>query len=74
MFAWFLPYSDSRREIFGKKFRQKILPKDGKKIRPVQNFGNLAVQELPFCLSYRLFGSLMPAVHAFEEESLISLN
>jgi hypothetical protein len=60
MFARFLPYRDSRREISGKKFRQKILPKDGKRIRPVQNFGNLAVRELPFYLLYCLFGSLMP--------------
>ncbi len=60
MFAQFLPYRDSRREIFGKKFRQKFLPKDYKRIRPVQNFRNLAVRELPFYLLYHLIGSLMP--------------
>jgi hypothetical protein len=45
----------------GMSDRRKILPKDGKRIGPVRNCGNLAVQELPFRLSYRLFGSLMPA-------------
>jgi hypothetical protein len=37
-----------------------MLPKDSKIIRPVQNFLILTVRELPFRLSYRLFGSLMP--------------
>ncbi len=48
------------RKSLRKKFRQKILPRDGKRIRPVLNFGNLAVRELPFHLLYHLFGSLMP--------------
>ncbi len=52
-------------EIFGKKFRQKSLHKDKKIIRPVWNFGNLAVRELPFRLVYHLFGSLMPALTSF---------
>jgi hypothetical protein len=37
-----------------------MLPKDGKIIRPVRNFLILTVRELPFCLSYSLFGSLIP--------------
>jgi hypothetical protein len=61
MFACFLPYHDSRRENVGKKIGWKILPKDGKRMRLVQIFGILAVRELPFCLRYLTFGSLMPA-------------
>jgi len=60
--------------LVGKSLEKNLDKKYCKSIRPVQNSGNLAVRELPFCLSYRLFGSLMPAVHSFEEESLISLN
>ena len=60
MFACFLPYRDSRWENVGKKIGQKILPKDGKRMRPVHIFGILAVQELPFRLRYCSFGSLMP--------------
>jgi hypothetical protein len=44
----------------GKKIGQKILPKDGKRMRPVRIFGILAVRELPFLLRYHSFGSLMP--------------
>jgi hypothetical protein len=58
MFACFLPYSDSHQENMGKKIRWKILPKDGKRIRPVQIFGILAVRELPFHLRYRSFACL----------------
>jgi hypothetical protein len=43
MFACFLPYRDSHWENMGKKIGQKILPKDGKRMRPVQIFGILAV-------------------------------
>jgi hypothetical protein len=43
MFACFLPYRDSCRENEGKKIGQKILPKDGKRMRPVHIFGILAV-------------------------------
>jgi hypothetical protein len=43
-----------------KKIGQKILPKDGKRMRPVQIFGILAVRELLFRLRYHSFGSLMP--------------
>jgi hypothetical protein len=60
IFACFLPYNDSHRENIGKKIGQKILPKDGKRMRPVRIFGILAVRELPFCLRYCSFGSLMP--------------
>jgi hypothetical protein len=59
MFACFLPYRDSLWENVGKKICRKILPKDGKRMRPVQIFGNLAVQELPFRLRYHSFGSHM---------------
>jgi hypothetical protein len=38
----------------------KTLPKDGKIIRPVQKNVILTVRELPFRLSYCLFGSLVP--------------
>ncbi len=61
MFACFLPYRDSRRENMGKKIGWKFFPKDGKRMRLVQNFGILAVRELPFHLRYHSFGSLMPA-------------
>ncbi len=44
----------------GKKIGRKILPKDSKRINPVQIFGILTVQELPFPQRYRSFGSLMP--------------
>jgi hypothetical protein len=57
MFACFLPYHDSHRENVGKKIGQKILPKDGKRMRPVWIF---AVRELLFRLRYRSFGLLMP--------------
>jgi hypothetical protein len=60
MFACFLPYCDSCRENVGKKIGQKILPKDGKRMQPIQTFGILAVQDLLFRLRYRSFGSLMP--------------
>jgi hypothetical protein len=46
-----------------KKIGWKILPKDGKRMRPVQIFGILALRELPFCLRYHSFGSLMPALY-----------
>ncbi len=55
MFACFLPDRDSRQENVGKKIGQKILPKDGKRMRLVRIFGILAVQELPFCLRYDSF-------------------
>jgi hypothetical protein len=38
MFVCFLQYRDSLQENFGKKIRQKFLPKDGKRMRPVQIF------------------------------------
>ncbi len=60
MFAGFLPYHDSHHENMGKKIGQKILPKDIKRMRPVQIFGILVVRELPFRLRYCSFGSLMP--------------
>ena len=60
----FLPYHDSHRENMGKKIGQKILPKDGKRMNPVQIFGILAVRELPYRLRYRSFGSLMPVTLA----------
>jgi hypothetical protein len=60
MFACFLPYRDSPREIVGKKIGQKILPKDGKRMRPVWIFWILVVRELLFHLRYHSFGSLMP--------------
>ncbi len=44
----------------GKKFRQKIFPKNGKILNRIQIFMIWAVQELPFHLSYCLFVSLMP--------------
>jgi hypothetical protein len=56
MFACLLPYSNPCQENVGKKIGQKILPKDSKRMRPVQIFGILAVQELPFRLRYRSFG------------------
>ncbi len=40
-------------KTLGKKLDEKSFP------RMVRNFGNLAVQELPFRLKYRAFGSLM---------------
>jgi hypothetical protein len=44
MFICFLPDGgDSCRENMGKKIGQKILPKDSKRMRPVQIFGILAV-------------------------------
>jgi hypothetical protein len=43
MFACFLPYRDSHQENVGKKIGWKILPKDGKRMRPVQIFGIWAV-------------------------------
>jgi hypothetical protein len=58
MFICFLPYSDCRQENLGKKIRQKFFPKNGKRMKTVQNFGNLAVRELPYHL--KSFGSLMP--------------
>jgi hypothetical protein len=57
MFACFLPYRDFHQENVGRK----ILPKGGKRMKPGQIFGILAVRELPFCLRYHSFGSLMPA-------------
>ncbi len=39
VFACFLPYHDSHWENVGKKIGWKILPKDGKRMRPVQIFG-----------------------------------
>jgi hypothetical protein len=60
MFACFLPYCDSCWENMGKKIGRKILPKDGKRMRPVQILGILAVRELLFHLRYCSFGSLMP--------------
>jgi hypothetical protein len=60
MFACFLPYHDSHQENVGKKIGWKILPKDGKRMRPVRIFGIWAVRALPFCLRYHSFGSLMP--------------
>jgi hypothetical protein len=48
MFACFLPYRDSRRENMGKKIGPNILPKDSKRMRLVQIFGILVVQELTF--------------------------
>jgi hypothetical protein len=62
MFACFLPYRDSHQENVGKKIGQKILPRDSKRMRLVRIFGILAVQELPFHLRYRSFGSLMPVL------------
>jgi hypothetical protein len=32
-------------------------------MKTVQNFGNLAVRELPYRLKYRSFGSLMPDMY-----------
>jgi hypothetical protein len=29
-------------------------------MKRVQNYGNLVVQELPYCLKYQSFGSLVP--------------
>ncbi len=49
-------------KMWVKKIGQKILPKDSKRMRPVQIFGILAVRELPFHLRYYSFGSLMPGV------------
>ncbi len=43
-----------------KKIGWKILPKDGKRMGPVQIFGILAVRELPFRLRYHSFGLLIP--------------
>ncbi len=60
MFACFLPYGDSHRENIGKKIGWKILPKDGKRIRPIQIFGIWAVRELPFHLRYRSFACRPP--------------
>jgi len=40
--------------------KRKIFPKNGKRMKMVQNFGNLVVQELPYHLKYRSFGLLMP--------------
>ncbi len=48
-----------------KKIGRKILPKDGKRMRLVQIFGILAVQELLFCLRYRSFGSLSMTIKVF---------
>jgi hypothetical protein len=42
-----------------KQIKRKMLPKDGKIIRPVRNFLILTVRELLFCLLYHLFGSFM---------------
>ncbi len=44
----------------GKKIGWKILPKDGKRMNPVQIFGILAVRELPFHRRDHSFGLLMP--------------
>jgi hypothetical protein len=44
-----------------KKIGRKILPKDSKRMNPVQIFGILVVQGLPFRLRYQSFGSPMPA-------------
>ncbi len=33
---------------------------NGKRMKTVQNFGNMAVRELPHCLKYQSFGLLMP--------------
>ncbi len=49
--------------ISNKKIKQKMLPKDGKIIRLVWSFLILTVWELPFCLAYCLFGSLMPVMN-----------
>ncbi len=46
-------------KTLGKEIRQKIFPKNGKRMKMVQNFVNLAVQELPYHLKYRSFGSPM---------------
>jgi hypothetical protein len=43
MFACFLPYRDSHQENVGKKIGWKILPKDSKRMKPVQIFGIWAV-------------------------------
>jgi hypothetical protein len=42
------------------------LPKDGKRMNPLQIFGVLAVRELAYRLRYRSFGSLMPGCHYAE--------
>jgi len=60
MFTWFLPYCDTYLENVGKKIGWKILPKDSKRMRPVQIFGMLVVREFPFRLRYSSFGLLMP--------------
>ncbi len=49
--------------ILGKQIRQKIFPKNSKRMKTVQNFGNLAVWELPYHLKYQSFGSLMPGLN-----------
>ncbi len=50
-------------KIFFLTNKRKSWPKDGKIIRPVRKNVILTVRELPFCLSYHLFGSLMPACY-----------
>ncbi len=60
MFACFLPYHEYCWENVGKKIGQKILLKEGKRMRLVQIFGILAVRELPFHLRYHSFASIMP--------------
>ncbi len=62
MFVCFLPYCDSCWEIFGKKFRWKIFPKNSKVLNQIRIFWIWAVWDLPFRLSYCLFVSLMPGV------------
>jgi len=52
--------------------RRKIFPKNGKRMKMVQNFGNLVVQELPYHLKYRSFGLLMPSHDIQQSETQLS--
>ncbi len=47
-------------KLWENKLDEKIFSKNGKRMKMVQNYGILGVQELLFRLLYRLFGSLMP--------------
>jgi hypothetical protein len=48
-------------KLWENKLDRKVYPKNGEIIRPVRKNVILTVRELPFRLSYRLFGSLIIA-------------
>jgi hypothetical protein len=65
MFVFFYRTMIIVEKSLGKKFRQKIFPKNGKRMRPVQNFRIWQYENYHYHLSYWSFVSLMPASNIF---------